>query len=376
MPADRDEALEAAWETFCEEVRDAGRRVLRSDVVQPDLDHAEGLRFLTRLLRYGLEAGLEFSDPDFPGFYKPSHETLKVMSDNPDTLHFMAPIRSEATYRLEGLRGTVARIMFTTLGREPDGTTLVLQTALASDDLTVGPDGRFAITLSQTRPPSGDWLPLKPGANSLLIRAIFLDRRKETEPTAAIRRIGGEGPAYPVPLTAQTTAGKLVAAARIAAGTAQRMSDYREACHARGWINQLGEDPSLWTAGDPGARYHHGAWRIEPDEALVIDVRPPACDFWNFQVNNHWVESLDYRHHPIHVNKATAVAAADGAVRIIVAHDDHGAPNWLHTTGHRSGMMLARWIGADRMPEMRTRLVKLRDAAELPRPSPEQENPA
>ena len=78
--------------------------------------------------------------------------------------------------------------------------------------------------------------------------------------------------------------------------------------------------------GDPNIVYYHSYWRLAPDEALVIDATPPECDYWNFQLSNHWLESLDYRYWPIHLNKATAKLRPDGSVRIVVAHEDPGLP--------------------------------------------------
>ncbi len=61
-----------------------------------------------------------------------------------------------------------------------------------------------------------------------------------------------------------------------------------------------------------------GNWK--PDEALVIQVKPPDCDTWNFQLNNYWMESLDYRYFNICINKGNAQYNEDGSVEVIVTH--------------------------------------------------------
>ena len=88
-------------------------------------------------------------------------------------------------------------------------------------------------------------------------------------------------------------------------------------------------------------------------------MTPPKCLTWNFQLNNHWMESLDYRYFRIHVNAHTAIYEPDGAVRIVVAHQDPGHPNWIQTVGHPHGTMCFRWFHADAHPEPKTRVVKL-----------------
>ena len=63
---------------------------------------------------------------------------------------------------------------------------------------------------------------------------------------------------------------------------------------------------SLAAGGDPNITYYHSHWAIAADEALLIEVMPPECEHWNFQLNNYWMESLDYRHFRIHTNKHLA----------------------------------------------------------------------
>ena len=120
--------------------------------------------------------------------------------------------------------------------------------------------------------------------------------------------------------------------------------------------------------GDPNILYYHGYWKLAPDEALVIDVTPPECDAWNFQLDNHWLESLDYRYYRIHVNQYTARLRADGSVRVVVAHRDPGpgVDNWINTVNHDCGVMTWRWIRTKSQPTPQARVVKLAEVAKLP----------
>ena len=111
-------------------------------------------------------------------------------------------------------------------------------------------------------------------------------------------------------------------------------------------VNQLPQfDPETSNAagGDESIIYYHSYWKLEPDEALVIEVHPPDCDAWNFQLNNYWMESLDYRYYNVCINKNEASYEADGSLRVIVSQEDPGRPNWIETAHHREGTMCWRW---------------------------------
>ena len=116
----------------------------------------------------------------------------------------------------------------------------------------------------------------------------------------------------------------------------------------------------LWQSSPDGITWRAEAvWEIGEDEAFVIDLDPPECDYWNLQLGNHWLESFDSMSYQTHVNHETAVADADGHVRIVVAHRDPGVPNWLYTCGHQRGGLALRWVGAAEIPEPRTQVVPL-----------------
>ena len=50
---------------------------------QDPFSQAEGMRYLTRLTRAGLEAFVEYTDPAFPVLRRMVHETVKMGADNP-----------------------------------------------------------------------------------------------------------------------------------------------------------------------------------------------------------------------------------------------------------------------------------------------------
>ena len=110
-----------------------------------------------------------------------------------------------------------------------------------------------------------------------------------------------------------------------------------------GHINRLppnDQQVCLRAGGDPAIYYHNSRWQLAPDEALVINSRRRGCcQAWNFQLSNHWMESLDYRYHRICVNEHTALPEVDGSVRIVVSHLAAAAavssPAFSQLAGHR-----------------------------------------
>ena len=87
---------------------------------------------------------------------------------------------------------------------------------------------------------------------------------------------------------------------------------------------------------DPDIHFHAAYFELAEDEALVVEVRPPRCDYWMFVLSNHWLETLDYTRHRITLNHHTAKLEPDGSLQLIVAARDPGHPNWLDTRRARA----------------------------------------
>ena len=65
------------WSDFCDQLKISGENVLKSSLALSELDKAEGIRYLTRLLRIGLEMHLENNNQNFQVFIKPHIQLLK-----------------------------------------------------------------------------------------------------------------------------------------------------------------------------------------------------------------------------------------------------------------------------------------------------------
>ena len=347
-----------AWDEFCDTLKAAGQVILSPDAPDDLLNRAEGFRYLSRLTRAGLEAFIEYADPEAPELHRPIHETAKIGADNPDNYYQNAMISGAHEYRIVGTRNTIHYLDFATQTAGVASTGDSRQSGhLDAADIEIDADGRFEIHLSCDEKP-GNWLPMVPETTQLIVRQTYLDRETETPADLRIERVGGDP--RPAPLSAELVDQGLGQAAGLVIGCTNLFAGWAKGFQAHS--NQLpkfDDSVSMGAGGDPNICYYHSYWELGPEEALVIEVMPPECRSWNFQLDNHWMESLDYRYYRVTINKHTARYEDDGSVRLIVAHDDPGHPNWIETAGHDRGTMCFRWIRADEHPQPACRVAKL-----------------
>ncbi len=349
-----------AWREFCDLLADAGSVVMAPGHPDDPLDRAEGFRLLTRLLRGALETHLEHGQPSHPQLICTCHETIKIVGENPDNHYLSASLDGRYDYRVWGTRGAAKWISFNLFsgagfGGGGPGTGATLH----EEQMHIEPDGIFEVIISQDERP-GNWLRSEADTRSLAIRQTFLDKRHQEHAELHIERIGGDD-STPDPLIPHhlyrslLTAGHYVkAVAGIGAQWALRQSQ---------WPNEFrddAQDDDTFKFKDPQITWHQAYFELAADEALVIEVTPPACDYWMIALHNHWMETLDYVHHQASLNCHTATLQADGSVRFVVALSDPGVANWLDTAGHHRGTIGVRWVGRDVTDVLpSTRLVKL-----------------
>ena len=347
------------WSDFCRRLDGLGDIICAPEAAATPIDRAEGFRYLTRLLRIGLEMHLECADPDFPCLYQASHQTAKIGADNPDNHYLNATISAARRYRLSGERGTVALLSFGTKANRYDTDGTMASTGeLDVRDMELGEDGRFEIIVSKERE-AGNWLPMADDSSILIVRQTFDDR--DTEVPADVRIEALDGPAVPAPLTGERLEAALERVTGFVGGTARTFAHWAELFRKEQFnrLSTVDQEMFFRAGGDPSIFYLHGYWRLEPGQALRIDSEVPQCQTWNFQLDNYWMESLDYRHHRISVNQHSARLNEDGTVTLIVAPTDPGFGNWIDTAGHDHGTMLLRWTNARSHPLPRTEVIQI-----------------
>jgi len=349
-----------AWDDFCDRLKSAGRRILK-DAPDDPFDRAEGLRYLGRLTSSFLRNATAEPEPATVSLASPS---LKIGLDNPDYVYCGAKLDARFEYTLRGNLGDTHLIGFGTysgaLGTDEG---LIRDGYLESGDLACDADGGFEIALSQTKQP-GNWIPMAEKTNALQIRQTLLERVIQRPAFMELTRHGDVLAAEPLDPARFT--GALDRTGGLIEGTVNQFLNWTAhfASH-RFEIRPLPPELLAFAQGDPNTSYNYSYWELEEDEAYVIEFEPPECEYWNLQIGNHWLESLDFLHYPTHVNHHTAVKNEDGSVRVVVARRDPGVPNWLDTASHARGALALRWVGAVKIPTTRTRVVLLSELSGL-----------
>ena len=358
----------ALWRDFCDALKLAGDQILAADIPADELTRAEGYRYLSRLLRLGLEKNIEFGNPDYPQFYSLSHETAKIGNDNPDNYYLNCAVDGRRDYRIRGNRGSVAYLSIETkAGSFAGGGDMAPTGHVDVNELRVAANGDFELLVS-ARPQPGNWLPMTAASDNILVRQTFRDRARERRAELVIECLNPAGKTGLDPLE---FAGQLAQVVPFVTGTAGLFRQWMESFAAH--VNQLppnDQQMCLRCGGDPAIYYHNSRWQLGPKEVLLIEFMPPTvCRAWNFQLSNHWMESLDYRYHPICINNYSAVPETDGSIRLVVSHRDRQPlsagvgpagrplPNWLSTAGHSNGGMLLRYVAAEDYPPVHTRVM-------------------
>jgi hypothetical protein len=102
----------------------------------------------------------------------------------------------------------------------------------------------------------------------------------------------------------------------------------------------------------PDNLYMMGTFRLDPDQALVLDIEPPDTRYWNVTLENIWHECLEPRRRHSSVTNRGVQPDADGRVRIAISGEDFGFGHWLDTGGRQRGFVVLRWLDNPKPPSV------------------------
>jgi hypothetical protein len=344
-----------AWQFFQQMLTNVTDIV--AEDAETDRELLEGLRVIARVSSLCSQMAVE-ADLGRPVFFDMCSPNRMIGGPNPDGNYYLAMIRGDRRYRITGTRGTSAYLGVQILA----GTGLTprrMAGYLSDTDLAFQTDsasGDFAIVLSTEEPTDSpdlqgaQWLHIPEDASSVVVREYIGDRDSEVLATLRIEALD------PDPIAALTDA------ALSEQFTAMAWSLIKLATLHRTIKPELLNAPNTLltaAAADLGAAdttpdnlYMLGTFRLDPDQALVLDIDPPDTRYWNVTLESIWHECLEPRRRHSSVTNRAAQPGPDGRVRIAISAEDFGFGHWLDTGGRHRGFIVLRWLDNPTPPDV------------------------
>jgi len=348
----------AAFDSLIDTLREISGHLTGPAELGEEVDVVEGFRNALHLLSVATDCYLE-GDPERPELVRIVSPTRKMMGDNPDAIYHFARLRGDRRYRLFGKRGDSGYLSFTVHGRSDDGRLGAAAESVLADvndrGLKLEPDGSFEVILSAEKPAgAANWIPLATNAASLVVRNYW-EREASTaaDPSAEVE-ISIEpldDPGTRLPLDDARFAERLRDVVAYLRGTTLDMVEMSTLPlpFVSRTPNELPTPVVFGRAGSDswGAvdiAYSMAPYRLEDDEALLLEGSFPACAYASVVLWNRHMQCFEYRDRPTWRNRANTEVDADGRFRMVIAHRDPGVANWLDTEGHRDGTIFWRFL--------------------------------
>ncbi|TZG27725.1 DUF1214 domain-containing protein [Sphingomonas montanisoli] len=348
-----------AWRDFCARLSDLGDKIFDPGKDYSEADRAEGYRHLLNQVACWSTYAVGSSDPAQPLLFRHNDLVYRWGGPNVDQNARRTTISGQHTYRLSGSMGACEEFAVQAKrGEMHNKGGGGVDVTLWASDLGIGPGDAFDILISSD-PADNPTLLMSPDSSLLHVRDYYYDWQSAEPATFVIERIDRvDTPGRPTP---DRIAGMLDNALVQIENSMLYWPPYQDARRAEAPLNEF-STPGLVAEGVGDLFYSHCFVRIEPDEALVVTVRPDDAAHWNLQLYmREWYEPLDHVNRITNLNEAMAARDADGSVRIVISARDPGVANWLDTEGRVEVMATSRWTKPEGMPAITTQRVKLSD---------------
>lgn len=326
-----------------------------------ELNTYEALRHMLRNMSFGHAAHVE-ADYGNPTLTKMGGmNRIQFQLQSTDCNYHSAILHGAYRYRLRGNRGSSAIIQLSTFNGHScdfaDGWKMIGNMNNV-DTPGLSPGKHIDVVLSHEQPDDlGDalWLELPAGRCELHIRQYYADWFGE-EPADLM--LTCENQAFPAPLldreSSETRFKRLVDLLRVHA-------DFCEA----GVKSHLNSPPDkiarfVVPGAFAGTDYFSGYFRCGPDEAVIIEIDKPDCEYWNVELAQLQWEPGDWWARLVNYNLAQVHYEPDGGVRFVASWRDPGLANWFDCSGRNLHLIGFRFFeGRSEHAEPRVRTVPL-----------------
>ncbi|WP_419919850.1 DUF1214 domain-containing protein [Candidatus Poriferisocius sp.] len=349
-----DNNLRASWERLCDSLKKSADYIFDPQLGVDASEQAEGLRHQLRMLCWAIDRAIENNDTDRPelGWVFPS----KVGQDNPDGLYMSAPVDLSRTYRLTGRIDTLRYLGLSLMDLRFGRGRITQLLNVGSPDLIDTGGGRIDVVFSPNPDPGnhpGNWYQLEPRTCRLFVRQFFSDWSTEEHAQLYLECLDPTGP--PTRLDPELTSLRLDDLADEISTVPKFWTDFALAQRDQGQINSFAHVPEHKVSesglgGSDQQSYGQCWYEVAQDQALLLEVTPPNCRYWNIQVGDTWFQSLDYVNLPTTLNDSQARLDPDGVLRVVISHRDPGIQNWIALSGCPQGAITYRWNNADTVP--------------------------
>lgn len=329
----------------------------------------------------------------------------RILYDNPDTIYRFMGVNGASSYVITGRFADLANLPADTTFSVLTGLTGNTAAVLTKDQLVIGDDGTFTITLDRT-PANGRQNHLQLTADTTIVatRNTLSDWANQQPMSLEITRVGGPpnslfsqlggfaipgiGPAVvrsklltalvssvpPLPFVPTVLRGAVTAV--IMALGVQREAQYMAVATTDPTTGERIE-PNVLKNPARNAEFlatqlqSAGYFQLADEEALVITIDRAGAGYFIVPVTDDWTVTKDYWNEQTSLNNVQSVAddAAGTTYTIVVSPSDPGVANWVSTGGQNQGTISIRFQDIDpavtQLPTVSARVVALSELASV-----------
>ena len=323
----------------------------------------------------------------------------RILYDNPDTIYRFMGVNGASSYVITGKFADLDNLPADTSFSVLTGLTGNTAAVLTKDQLVIGEDGSFTITLDRTAA-NGRQNHLQLTADTTIVatRNTLSDWANQQPMSLEITRVGGPpnslfsqlggfaipgiGPAVvrsklltavvslvpPLPFVPPVLRGAVTAI--IMALGVQREAQYMAVATTDPATGERIE-PNVLKSPTRNAEFlatqlqSAGYFQLADEEALVITIERAGAGYFIVPVTDDWTITQDYWNQQTSLNNVQAVAddAGNTTYTIVVSPRDPGVANWVSTGGLNQGTISIRFQDIDpdvaHLPTVSSRVVPL-----------------